>query len=346
MIKLSICIPTYNRPEDIKALSEQFIRRALDVYESQIEIVVCDNSNEEIAGQNRLALGEGVRHFINEKNIGFAGNFIRCAREATGEFLWIISDNDPVVWSGFERIMELILSDQKNNTDCIMVCFKSENVHGEAVISNRLCDWGGGISTVKDLIDTGIMPFVLFSSGVIRRNSACIDRVAEDFKGNDYIQTALYLNMLKASSRVIFSEVPALFYMPEYIGRIIGIASMSNSMRLIRDFIEVNYGVKSRHADDYAGWIMWIVHHRAGVYKIPFADSERWGMLARLPNNFSSRALVLCVLILLPKLIIRPIYLAYRSFSELRSKGEGISIRLLSSRIRSYNSFIRRTHGG
>ena len=49
---LSICIPTYNRPNKLKRLYDFFLRRALNEYSNQIEIVVCDNSDNKNAQLN------------------------------------------------------------------------------------------------------------------------------------------------------------------------------------------------------------------------------------------------------------------------------------------------------
>jgi len=62
MRTLSICIPTYNRPAQLKGLSERFLSKVMDVYGDLVEIIVCDNSDVDIAKQNKANLDARVTY--------------------------------------------------------------------------------------------------------------------------------------------------------------------------------------------------------------------------------------------------------------------------------------------
>jgi len=94
---LSIVIPAYNRPNELKTCLESFINQVNDNIEDDIEIIVCDDNSD----TNSLAF---VKEFENtykyicykkyKKNIGLEQNLINSTKFASGKYLWIFGDDD------------------------------------------------------------------------------------------------------------------------------------------------------------------------------------------------------------------------------------------------------------
>lgn len=92
--KISICIPTYN--------CEQYIRAAIESAVSEeglgAEIVVVDNASTDntvsvVRGLMDDARGR-IRLFVNDQNIGMAGNFNRCLEQAQGAYIKFLMADD------------------------------------------------------------------------------------------------------------------------------------------------------------------------------------------------------------------------------------------------------------
>lgn len=92
---LSICIPSYNRPEQLSLLLE-----SIDAKPGGIEIVVGEDFSP-----NRLKVREQVERFRqtsiypvhyheNEQNLGYDGNIRRLIERARGEFVLFMGDDD------------------------------------------------------------------------------------------------------------------------------------------------------------------------------------------------------------------------------------------------------------
>ena len=311
---LSICVPTYNREKAFKNLYDSFLAKALNIYGDVVEVVVCDNSDADVAAVNRAILHPDIKYFHNEINIRFAGNFIRCLRESTGEFIWIISDDDFVLWDGFVSIMESLPKRENSDIDCYMVPFFSKSPYGDVVFSNRDTDWNLKTgATVSELVSTNQCPFILFSGGVLRVDKSGLSKMPEKYLKNAYIQTVLFLSMLKPDSKIKFLSSPALEYQPGYIGQTIGVAEMAASLVDVRKYTEEQFGTKPDYDSDYRGWLLWLVHHRGGFYYLYKAEHERWLMLASLHKHLSIKAILLAVAILVPRFMIRPVYLVYKT---------------------------------
>ncbi|MFO7606141.1 MAG: glycosyltransferase [Desulfurivibrionaceae bacterium] len=106
--KLSICIPTYNRAGLLKRQL-----RTLELALSRIpicsyEIVFRDNASIDETPQviQTFAQRLPVKYVRNSENIGAISNVLSVPREATGEFVWLLGDDDLVLPYAFEKIFK------------------------------------------------------------------------------------------------------------------------------------------------------------------------------------------------------------------------------------------------
>ena len=92
-IRLSICIPTYNRARFIgEALNSVFSQAS-----GEVEVVVCDNASTDDTQQivaERFRGHPHVRYFRWERNMGADRNFLKVVEEASGEYCWLLGSDD------------------------------------------------------------------------------------------------------------------------------------------------------------------------------------------------------------------------------------------------------------
>lgn len=106
---LSLCIPSYNRPEGIKRALESV---DAEKYANELQIVVCEDcapKREEVrAVVNEFAKNSkyAVKYVENEVNLGHGKNWRHCAHEAEGEYLMYIGDDDMVAPKALDQFME------------------------------------------------------------------------------------------------------------------------------------------------------------------------------------------------------------------------------------------------
>lgn len=115
---LSICISTYNRGKWLaKSLENLF--RLLPELNSAIEILVCDNTstdNTPEVVQPYLTRAD-FRYHRNEVNVGMLGNLRVTSELATGQYIWILGDDDLIKPGCVDRIVSLL----KANPDLALV---------------------------------------------------------------------------------------------------------------------------------------------------------------------------------------------------------------------------------
>src|SRR3990167_10535872 len=86
---LSICIPTYNRPEELRRLLESVMPQM----DERVEFVIGDDGDELVTGKILADFpGADIIYFKNQKRLGFDANLIAVTARATGEYVWWCGD--------------------------------------------------------------------------------------------------------------------------------------------------------------------------------------------------------------------------------------------------------------
>lgn len=122
-ILLSICMPTYNRCEQIKRQLQDVLKQIENITDD-VEILVSDNAStdgtssvlREICSQHAR-----VRLFIQPENIGMEANFLFLATHAKGKFYWCIGDDD-IIRPGTVGFVVNVLKKYNNIGGVILKC--------------------------------------------------------------------------------------------------------------------------------------------------------------------------------------------------------------------------------
>lgn len=105
-ILLTFCIPTYNRPERIFKLINQIISFQSD----EIEIIIGDDNPFSNKTRDIVNKFEDPRivYFQNKNNLGMDGNMLKAINRASGEFVFIMMDDDDVEIESIPWILKTI----------------------------------------------------------------------------------------------------------------------------------------------------------------------------------------------------------------------------------------------
>lgn len=113
-ITLSICIPTYNRVFHLENCLNS-ISLAKDDSSIQLEVCVSDNNSEEevIPIINRYKDKLNLIFNKNNKNIGMGGNIIKSVSISSGDFVWILGNDDIILPDSLNHL-ELLINNNKD----------------------------------------------------------------------------------------------------------------------------------------------------------------------------------------------------------------------------------------
>lgn len=94
---ISLTIPTWNRAAYLAESLEHLLPQFAALPERQVELLISDNcspDNTSAVVDSFIARGLPVRYVRNETNIGSDANFMQCVRLATGQYVWVLGDDD------------------------------------------------------------------------------------------------------------------------------------------------------------------------------------------------------------------------------------------------------------
>lgn len=94
-MKLSICIPTYNRVEAVKRKIDFFVSEGILNYDD-IELIISDNCSTDGTADKIVGRCEdcGFTLNVNTKNLGLIGNVQKLTDLSKGEYIWYVCDDD------------------------------------------------------------------------------------------------------------------------------------------------------------------------------------------------------------------------------------------------------------
>lgn len=108
---LSIAILTYNRANKLKKQITRIIDYCANTNIQDIELLVSDNASSDDTEQVVKGLQKSypqIQYYRNERNLGFDGNSLNCLERATGEYIWLLSDDDIVLDGSIESIFSCL----------------------------------------------------------------------------------------------------------------------------------------------------------------------------------------------------------------------------------------------
>ena len=104
--RVTIGIPTLNRSD----LALRAIRSALAQSYSDIEVIVSDDASTDDTVARVLEIqNPHLRLFQQKQRLGLVGNFDFCLRHATGEFFLLLGDDDVLLPTAIERLVQPFL---------------------------------------------------------------------------------------------------------------------------------------------------------------------------------------------------------------------------------------------
>ena len=103
---LSICIPTYNRIEQLDNCLNSIFIASKNVTNFSFEVCVSDNGTQEDVSKiiKKYENYININFNKNDKNLGFALNAIKAVSMGSGKYAWLIGNDDLLIPQALERL--------------------------------------------------------------------------------------------------------------------------------------------------------------------------------------------------------------------------------------------------
>ena len=207
---LTLLIPSADRPQDIKNLITS-ISQSNVLNSIQYEIVIADNSQSH--DYNKLGLNElspNLKIYKNSEHFDTAEeNLFNNWKFCTGKYVWILGDDDPILWNTLTRLITEI---QKNEKKLIIFNSNLISNNGQLVNFDRikvLKDFE--VQTYRDFCQKYGMLYAAsgFSTTVIRRDHFTEKEALawiSQFKSKIYSHVTFLLSVDEANSTLFVDE--------------------------------------------------------------------------------------------------------------------------------------------
>jgi glycosyltransferase involved in cell wall biosynthesis len=310
MKRLSICIPTYNRVRQLSELQAKFLTQALDRYQEHIDVIVMDQSNDSVSTTIQHALDSRIIYYRNSEK-GYAANINALLNQANSTYIWLISDDDHILWSGFEAAMREIL---KNESDCIMLPISSLGMFDDPITENYSFLDRAKQLTVKDLLlnDTGHLPFVLLSEAMVRLNKDEITHTYIKIPTNIFVQVPILFSMLSLDSSVCVVNEPVINYVND-VAMQWQIIQLIDDRFAVIDMLSEQYPAFKAYSNARAraALVLGLCHSAerdAGLLYLPHSKKTRPQLAKRAIARFKIHSLPFLTLLALPKVLFVLLY--------------------------------------
>jgi len=205
---ISICIPTYNRPLELKRMLESIDTTKYD----DVDIVISENcsplQNEtrEVVEEYRKKSKFDIHYFENEENIGYDRNIRAIMQRSTGKFSMLFSDDDVFMPGAMDDFVEFV----RNHQECGYILRSYRFLSGKG--HEQDCryyatdkEFPAGVDSYIELFDKGV-----FLSGFTIRTEYAREYVINDLDGSLLYQIYLAAEVIRrypsAYSRILISK--------------------------------------------------------------------------------------------------------------------------------------------
>ncbi|MDQ2832349.1 MAG: glycosyltransferase [Acidobacteriota bacterium] len=187
---ITIAIPTYNRSRYLRCLLDSLAPqlRPGSQHNGLVELLVSDNASSD---DTQATLDEHrhqglvFRNIRNHTNLGADGNIAQCFTEASGQYVWIIGDDDVVLPGGIRILIDLLLRE-----DLDLVHLRSRTLTGDPVL-DQACVPSPRIELIDDARTFALRThvFLTFITGNVINKKRVMARLHQPF--SDLIGTSL-----------------------------------------------------------------------------------------------------------------------------------------------------------
>jgi glycosyltransferase involved in cell wall biosynthesis len=202
-IRLSLCIPTYNRVNYLRELVPLLCAELAVVNQAsiQVELLISDNaSTDETAAFLKGLSCPGLKIYRNANNIGGDRNFLACVERASGEYVWLFGDDEMIEPGGIGRLLNLLAEEHP-----ILVILRDAK-QGPAIPEDfAYPDYGACVRAEMNKNGSFALSHTLITSNVFRKD-VFDQKFAPTMLYTNYAHMYGLINGLRRGGRVVLKS--------------------------------------------------------------------------------------------------------------------------------------------
>ena len=215
-IKLSLCIPTYNRATFL----DETLRSIVDQATENVEIVISDNASEddtESVVERYQKIFPRIFYHRQPQNMGIDYNLLKVVELAHGEYCWLFSSDDVMKPGAISKILNVIQSEYEIYLCGFTDCSLDMRVRGDFFISRIDTESVFNLSDKEERLRYFRMAektpafFSFCSSLIVSKSRWDTTILSESFDGTLWAHAARLFGMIPEGLRVQYLPVSLLY---------------------------------------------------------------------------------------------------------------------------------------
>jgi glycosyltransferase involved in cell wall biosynthesis len=210
-IKISVCIPAYNRAVVLPALLESILTQDFN----EFEIVINEDGSperqliREVIGRYAIQYPKRIRYFENESNLGYDGNLRSLIERARGEYCLFMGNDDLMFPGALKTIYDAISRHTK--VGVFLRSFAAFDDEPDNIVQifryfDREIFFPAGSGTISTFYKRSVV-----IPGVTLNREAALSFTTNRFDGTLLYQIYLVANILVEWNGVFSPEIVALY---------------------------------------------------------------------------------------------------------------------------------------
>lgn len=260
---LSICIPSYNRPNELIRLLE-----SVDISEkNKVEIVICEDhapKREEVRKAVTAFSGKSeytVRYVENAVNLGYDRNLKECIKQANGTWIMYMGDDDMFVPHAMDEYIHFL--EEHEELGYILRSYQALHSDGTTEYFKYYENtqfFEPGFSTYVELFRKSV-----FISGFAFKKEPAMKNLTDRFDGSLLYQLYILAEICMEYPAAYYghpitqsidggvpyfgnSETEKALYTP-------GTITVANSVNFIKNFFKITEFMDQKHGVDSTGYV-------------------------------------------------------------------------------------------
>ena len=203
MVKLTIGLPVYNGDKTLAETLDSVFRHL----PNDVEVLISDNASSDRTAEIVRSYSEkypGISYYKNEKNLGPDINFDLVVKRASGEFVWILGDDDEIAENGISCVMNVISKHSMINA--IFVNYSIYDRDTNECLNPRVLKIKNDVLCVdaSNFLNT-VTVYPNFISSIIVRKSQWVIRSSSEFFGTYWLQYAMLMKVVEGGQSYCIS---------------------------------------------------------------------------------------------------------------------------------------------
>jgi abequosyltransferase len=221
--KLSICIPTYNRAD--------YLIRTLNLLKNQlnsdVQLVISDNHSTDTT-RKKIENFKKNNSFLNikichqEKNLGFDKNVLSVINLADGQYCWLLSDDDFIIYNSIQRILKKI--EEMPDTALFLINYSRFDVNQKKITAKKMINLKNDVAYTDFnsfyFTKTSRSYFYILGTNIITmsvnvfKRSYWLDaeKTLHNFVGLNFIHVFVLTKSISLHPKIYFIAQPMLQY--------------------------------------------------------------------------------------------------------------------------------------